>query len=65
MSKTTEKDSTTNKDSLYMGSIPIPSSTTESLYSNGTLLESLEPVARNYVVIFFKAGLRLHGYEHN
>jgi len=28
MSKTTDEDSTTNKDSLYMGSIPIPSSTT-------------------------------------
>jgi hypothetical protein len=27
MSKTTDEDSTTNKDSLYMGSIPIPGST--------------------------------------
>ena len=27
MSKTTDEDSTTNKCSLYMGSIPIPSST--------------------------------------
>jgi hypothetical protein len=29
MSKTTDNDSTTNKDSIYMGSIPIPGSTTQ------------------------------------